>query len=119
MKQVAAGVVLLRHLRQLNDQLLIGLGIVEIALGVVEAALEIRPGGRVHRRGRELAKVLGHLLPKGSDGQRLSGHSDDGEILWHQAVGLQVAQRWNQLALGQIASGSEDHQGARISGSLK
>jgi hypothetical protein len=84
----------------------------QVAALVVEARLQPFP----HVGVEAFADVLGHLgahvLAEGLGADVPPGVADHGQLVGQQAVAGQVVQRRDQLALGEIPGGPEDHDGA-------
>ena len=104
---------------------------------VLRDAVELRLQSRVVRRivevEREVTDLLHKLVEPGIGlvdtaelddafahvgrklvAQRPPRHADNGKVLWQQVVLLEMKERGQQLALGQIAGSAKDHQDARI-----
>ena len=109
--------------RAAGDPLLhgrVGLGLLEIALQVVEPVPDETPALRVdvvgvELRGRVLAERLqglGEILAERLVGTVIVIDAEDREALGQEARPREVVERGHQQALGQVAAGPEDHQRA-------
>ena len=111
-EHVAPGPVAALHFLQELAELGIGLVVGELAGLVVEGVPQLAPELLVHRAGGELADLLRLLGAERLVGLGLPRDADDRELARQEPVGLQVVERGEELALGQVPGGAEDDDGA-------
>src|SRR5579862_782993 len=112
MKQIALGVVLLLGRGDLVFEALVGSGIAEVALDVVDTIEEPFPQRFIERRVGKLLDALGEFLAEGIGVQLVVRKTDDGELLGKEALLLEIHERRQELALGQVAAGAVDNHDA-------
>ena len=103
----------LRHVAEQGGEAGVGRGVGVLARYVVERVAQLGPQRLVERGRGELPDVPGLLLPELRVALRRAGHPDDGQLLGEEPVGLEVVEGGQELPLGQVAGGAEDHDGAR------
>src|SRR5262249_26785447 len=89
-----------------------GARLVEVGLAVVDALAQPAPVLLRHLVGRELLDVVVELLAIAVVVHRGAREADDRELLRQQPLALEVVERRDELALGQVAAGAEDHDRA-------
>ena len=118
-EQVVAGRALfLVDRRQPLGQLLIKVGIAEVAGVVVEPIGEPFPQLLLDGGAGELLDVGGDPGAKFGRAERFDRNPDHRELFGEQLAARQIVERRDQQALGQITGGSENHHHARIAGAL-
>src|SRR5260370_15084020 len=93
-------------------QALVGGGVLEVPLHVVEALDEGVPGVRLDGRFGKVAHFFGDGLAELFGGHGVEGEADHGELVGQVVAARQIVQSRNQLALGQVPGGAEDHHQA-------
>src|SRR5262249_30908547 len=83
--------------------------VLEISLDVIDSLQKPVPKFLVYRLACELLDVLAELSSKRFGGYGIVREADDGELRGKQLALRQIAQCRNQLPLGEVAAGSEDH----------
>ena len=86
--------------------------VVQVAAEVVASGHEWIPLLRVDRMRGELLDVRGHLVAEGLVIARRDGHAHDGELFRQQSDAAEVEEGGDELALGQVAGGTEDDEDA-------
>ena len=96
-----------------SREALIEPGVADVAGNVEEAPREGRPHVLIELGVfAELLDGFAHLLAELVVGQRRAGDADDGESRGQAAVVGQPVERGQQFALGEVAIGAEDDDGA-------
>src|SRR5260370_23689149 len=117
-KPVAAGVVLLIDIVDLLRQTLERLGILKVTLDVIDPFGEPGPNCGVDLGGRIFGDFFRESLAKTFRSEIVAGEADDGELLGEQIVTGKVAERGNELPLGEVAGGPEDNHNAGRGGGV-
>jgi hypothetical protein len=99
-------------LGQMRLQLLIGVGIVEIAAHIGHAADQIGPDLLVEPGGRELADALGQVVAECLVRQIGARDADQAEPLRQQLALGEIVEGGDQQPPREVAGGAEDHHGA-------
>ncbi len=63
-----------------------------------------------------LGDLFGQRLAEAIGGRVVAGEADDGELLREEIVVGEIAKRGNELALGEVAGGAENHHDAGSGG---
>ncbi len=111
---VAARAALGVQLVQTLCQGLVALQIVELAAMIENRRGKPRPQFVVELLAREFARCLFEFLAKDLVALVAAGESDHAHRRRQRPVRGQIVKGRNQLAMGQIAGGPEDHHGARL-----
>ena len=113
---IPARAMLLVDLGEYRLELLVGGGILKVALPIIEAVDQPIAELAVVGSAAEFRQVVPDALAELVLGHVIDGASDQREILRQQVLLGQVIERRQQHALGQIAGCAEDHHGAAVRG---
>src|SRR6266436_4102500 len=111
-KSIPSGAVFFIDVVDLLPQALERLGILKVALDVIDTLGEPGPNCGVDLGGRIFGDFFRKSFAKTLRGEIVAGEADDGELFGEQIVGGEVAERGDELALSQVAGGAEDDHNA-------
>ena len=111
---VAAGAALGVELGEALGQPLVAVGVAEFAAVVEEALGEAGPDFVVNPGAGEFADGLFQLGAEAGVGLFAPGETDDGKRGGQVAIGGDIVERGDELAVGQIAGGAENDDTARL-----
>ena len=114
---VAAGAELLVELAEFFVEGVVAGGVVEVHGVVLDLVDE---GGELGVGLIDAASADDAVLHVGGEGvlQRAAGYADDGDLFGQQAGLVEVIERGQELALGEVAGGAEDDHDAGVGGAL-
>src|SRR5207302_11253172 len=107
-KAIAESVVLLVSFVDLLFQTLVSLRLQKIAFDVVNTLDHRGPELRIEWRRGELGNFFSQHLSKAGSVKVVAGEADDCELFGQDIVLSEVAERGDELTLGEIAGGAEN-----------